>query len=397
MRELINIISLLEDPTLKKQVIQAVNDTDDQSVLGKVLNTLKAGNIHERVAQVLSADEDAAGFVNKIAKIFVEIESPIEEKNDFLDKYPKGIVNTSRLLDGKQHSFKELLGSDFATKLFVALSVELVSQGVGPGEVALAVMSPKINWSGRKVGGGDIQVGNKSVEVKTSVKSGGRWVNARKARMQLSALPDVIQSYIEAVANKAPEKVSKLVGDQLPSLPARLSIGYWVNTIRPIIALDPASLRKLSNSMASALFNQADNKQYVTALEKGNEEQIKEAILNVGFNNYKAYSNFDGILMMDVSSQSSQYFRDYESMKGHIKVDSAYIYAPESEAMPKVTLLSSGGATVSTTSDAAQPAKAAKSNSPAKPKTGKDLGIVHPSRAKRAPEKTVTEPTRQRR
>jgi hypothetical protein len=64
----------------------------------------------------------------------------------------------------------------------------------------------------------------------------------------------------------------------------------------------------------------------------------------VGFANYKKYSGFDGILMMDVSSQGLQYFTDYSQMSGKVKVDSAYLYAPESEAMPKVRLLPLGGA-----------------------------------------------------
>ena len=140
MRELINIV---EDPQLKKEIINVVKSTDDLTVLQRVLNTLKAGNIDDRIKTVIGQDGDAQQFLKKIISAIMSIEAPVEEKNAFLDKYAKGsVINTSLLLDGKLHSFAELVGTGFALDLFKQLSVELVSQGVGPGEVALAVLSP---------------------------------------------------------------------------------------------------------------------------------------------------------------------------------------------------------------------------------------------------------------
>lgn len=397
MRELINIFSEAETPGIKQQVIGAVKATDDAGVLEKVLKVLKAGNIEARIEAILSQDEDANHFLNQIARAIIDIDSPIEEKDKFLAQYSKGIINASTLVDKQQHGFKELCGSDFATKLFVQLSTSLVSQGVGPGEVALAVFSPKISWSGRKVGGGDIQIGNKAVEVKTTVAKGGRWINARKARMQISQIPDMIQAAMESVAAKNSDQVAELVGDQLPEMPARLNPAYWINTIRPIIALNPALLKKLTTGMANALFNQADNQQYAKALMTGDTKDIVGAILAVGYNNYRAYSGFDGMLIIDVPSQTLQYFVDYSDMEGRIKSSTAYIYAPESEAMPQVVLVPSGAGGAKVAAGSTPNNKPATvSKEPAVPKTGKDLGIVNPARKSAATKDISTTPRARR-
>lgn len=331
MRELLKIF---ENPDLKSQALNAIKDTDDESLLQKVIDLLKAGNIEERIENIISKDADAKRFLQQIANIIVKIKSPIEEKDKFLEEFPNGIVNTTKLLDGSGHSFSDIVGSGFNVELFKALTVSLVSQGVGPGEVALAVLSPDISWSGRAAGGGDIQVGDKAVEVKTTVSSGGRWINTRKANMNMSGIERAIVDAIIKSTGRNPEE----------PIPARLSPALWVNNIRPVI--DEKLLEATTKVMADGLFNHTDNSEYQQALISGTVADIREAILNVGYENYKAYSNFDGILMMDVRSESVQYFRDYSSMKGLVKVDTTYIYAPESEAMPKVSLMAVGGSSV---------------------------------------------------
>lgn len=338
MRELINIF---EESRLKTQAVAAVKSTDDENLLQKVIDMLEAGNIEERIENIISKDADAKRFVQQIADIIIKIKSPIEEKNKFLEDFPNGIVDTSKLLDGSGHSFADIVGSGFNVALFKVLSTSLVSQGVGPGEVALAVLSPEISWSGRAVGGGDIQVGDQAVEVKTTVSSGGRWINARKATMNMSGIEKAIVDAITKSTGNKPED----------PIPARVSPAMWVSSIRPLI--DEKLLEATTKVMADGLFNHTDNSEYQQALISGNAADIRDAILNVGYENYKAYSKFDGILMMDVSSESVQYFRDYPSMRGSIKVDTTYIYAPESEAMPKVSLMPVGGSSAGVSEPAA--------------------------------------------
>ena len=324
MRDLINLISILEseetksDASIKKTIINLVQATDEEPVLNKVLKTLESGNLDDRIHDLLKTDADAKLFVKQITDAIVHSDASVSEKNEFLDKYPNGIVDTSKLLDGSPHSFGELVGEGFPSDLFSQLSTMLVSQGVGPGEVALAVLSPKIKWSGRSAGGGDIIVDGKNIEVKTSVKSGGRWINARKANMNMPAIKDAINS---------------ATGIEVP---ARLGIPAWVTTFRP--AIPEKILPKVCKIIAKGVFSAVDTSSFEKALETGDVKDIQDEMLRTGFDNYKKLSGFDGILMMDVSSRTAQYFQTYDDMRGSIKIDSAYLYGPEGEVMPKVSL-----------------------------------------------------------
>jgi hypothetical protein len=374
MRDLINLI---EKTDLKKQVIDVVKTIDDPTLLQKVLDTLKAGNIEERIKAVLSKDADANRFIEKIADVIVAIKAPVEEKNKFLQQFSKGIVNTSLLLDGRQHTFSELVGPGFNTELFIILSKSLVSQGVGPGEVALSVLSPQIKWSGRTAGGGDVQIGDQAVEVKTSVAAGGRWINARKATMDMTAIQKAIVKSIQDTQKKTGAPAEPI------DLPARLNPATWIEQFRSRI--DPRLLADTTKSMANGLFNHTDNKMYQQALQKGDAAAIKNSILDVGFNNYKSYSGFDGILLMDVNSQVAQYFKDYASMKGSIKTGTTYVYAPESEAMPQVVLMNTMGGSTDSGDDQVPVPKPGKSAARA---TATDLDTLAQKRSsiKAAPE-----------
>lgn len=310
---------VFEDPSLKKEIIAVVKATDDPSTLQKVLRTLKAGNIEERIKSVLGSDADASIFMAQIARAIIEIDAPVEEKDAFLEQIKQGrAINIGTLLDGDLHSFDEIVGSGFGKELFKQLSKELVSQGVGPGEVALAVLHPDISWSGRIKGGGDIIVNKKAVEVKTRNKEGGRWINARKANMDLPAIRRAIQAATRGYT-------ADYIG-----------VDNWVNNLRPNI--NPKNLKEVCKTIADATFNFVNNSLYQKALMTGDENAIKFAIVKVGYDNYKKYSDFAGMLLLDLPTDQVQYFVDFDDMVGSISVGTPYIFSPEATMMPQVTL-----------------------------------------------------------
>jgi hypothetical protein len=330
MTNLRNLIDIFEDPTLKKEIIDAVKKTDDTQLLQKILNTLTVGDLPIRLREILRKDADASKFAESIAKVIMHMDNPNSDKMAFLENYATGFINTDLLLDGQQHNYREFINSPLALDLFKILSTQLVSQGVGPCEVAFAVLSPKIRWSGRAGGGGDIQVNKIAVEVKARVASGGRWINARKATIDMAGIRRAMDD--AWTKSKNPEPLD---------MPDRTNFSYWVQNIRPKI--DPKLLPKLAKQMADGLFNHTNNTEYRDALIEGDVARIQDALLNVGFENYKAYSDFDGILLVDVPSETAQYFRSYGEMRGYAKAGQGYVYAPESEAMPQVVLIPKGG------------------------------------------------------
>lgn len=328
MREFITLVEAAESVgILRKNIIDLINATEDDILLKRVLKVLDSGDLDRRVAEVLATDDDAKKFIQTIVRAYMDIEAPKEEKESFLRQYPKGVLNVDLLVDGSKHSFKELLGSDFAVELFRQLCVELKDVGVGAGEKALAIMSPRVQWSGRKSGGGDVIVDGRPVEVKATVSSGGRWIDAVKFDMDLSGIKDVI---LNAIPPKSGLDID-------PNTVSVIGIKTWVNTIRP--AINPQRLNHVAKYVADLTFKHTDNEQYQQALASGSEADIKEAIMHVGYNNYRAAAKFEGMLLMDIPHGNTHYFEDYKDIRDHIKVDTAYIYSSDPrQMMPKTSL-----------------------------------------------------------
>lgn len=325
MRNFINLI-LEADSNLKDQVVSLVQQTDDTDILKKVLLALKSTDLDSKLKSVLKQDADASKMLDKLANLIVHVEGTVDEKEKFANEYSKGFINTSALLSGKQQSFNDIVPDPFANRVFRLLATELSAHGVGPGELALAILSPNIKHSGRASGGGDLNIDGKAVEVKTTVSKGGRWTDARKANLDMNSIKN---------------ELTKVLATTGQELPARVGIPYWVNTIRPLLT-DETQLDHIVNVMANGLFSHIDNSSYKTALKTGDAADIADAVLSVGYDNYKKYAGFDGMLLVDVrGSGLAQYFNSYDDMRGYVKASTIYLMAPESEAMPQVVLTAS--------------------------------------------------------
>jgi hypothetical protein len=174
--------------------------------------------------------------------------------------------------------------------------------------------------------------------LKTTVSSGGRWINPRKANLNLPAIK-------KAIVDGEHAALQKLSGDKAAphrELPARLSIETWVNDIRPNIGQDKALLQQVTKVMADGYFNHVDNSAYQRALMNGGEHDILMALVETGYENYKQYSGFDGILLMGAHSNIAQYFTEFKQIADRIKINTTYLYAPEGEVMPKIEILPDG-------------------------------------------------------
>jgi hypothetical protein len=330
MRKFIDLI-LEAESILKQQVVDLVQQTNDPQILNKVLLALKSTDLGEKLKQVLKQDADASKMIDKLANLIVHVDGTVDEKTKFADDYSTGFVDTAKLLNGKRNSFSDIIEPGFPDRVFRLLAIELTAQGVGPGEIALAILSPKIKHSGRASGGGDLNIDGKAVEVKTTVSKGGRWSDARKANLNMRAIRDAITEIVTANGIE---------------MPARVGITFWINTVRPLIQDDSATLDKVTNIMADGLFSHVDNSAYKEALQTGDANAIKEAVLSTGYDNYKKYAGFEGMLLIDVrGAGAAQYFESYDDMRGQINSSTIYLMAPESEAMPQVVLstLATGG------------------------------------------------------
>jgi acetylornithine deacetylase/succinyl-diaminopimelate desuccinylase-like protein len=101
---------------------------------------------------------------------------------------------------------------------------------------------------------------------------------------------------------------------------------------------DQTLLANTAKAIADGTFSHVPNQDYQQALISGDENAIKFAIVKVGYDNYKKYSGFAGMLLMDLPTDQVQYFVDFDSMVGNISVGTPYIFSPEATMMPQVVL-----------------------------------------------------------
>lgn len=306
---------------LKAIVTGLVKQTDDEALLHRVYTTLKANDLTSRITAVLSKDQDVGSMLKTIAQVIITTEGTVDEKIAFAENYANGFVDVKQLFSKNKVNYNVFVAQGFPQRVFDNL-VPIIKQGVGPGELAFSILSPKIRFTGQESGGGDLQVdGVGFVELKTEQVSGGRWINPRKANMNMMAIKQAIET---------------ASGQQVP---ARINIDKWIAVRNYIQQNNPKALKALCQLIADSTFNQVSNSMYANALLKGTAQEIKDAILWVGFSNYKTYSGFDGMLIVSVPNRTAQYFTFISEMEGQIKSDTPYVLAPEGEMMPKVKII----------------------------------------------------------
>ena len=194
---------------LKKDIKQSVEKETDISLLKKVSSTLQSGTLLTRLSTILKADPDASKIFNHLSKVIVQTEGTLEDKTRFVDNYSKGFINISKLLTlNKIQNLSDIITDPFALKIFNELNV-ITAQGIGPGELALSVLSPNITSIGSKSGGGDLVINSKHVELKDSITSGGRWGDPRKAKLDMTSISRSLEkNYPELFAELEESKAS---------------------------------------------------------------------------------------------------------------------------------------------------------------------------------------------
>lgn len=171
-------IKLVEDQKQKSIIMRQLKKMDDTaplfSMIYKELVQAPLGGRIERFIKVRN-DQDAIDAVKYLLKIIPTL-GTAEEVKEFMGRFSNpnfDPINVEALVQSSMDSPKplsDIVTDPFAAKLFDQLHLDYKGKGdAGPGEAALAVLSPRITYASP----GDIQVGSKKVEVKASKNSGG--------------------------------------------------------------------------------------------------------------------------------------------------------------------------------------------------------------------------------
>jgi len=304
MRDLISITNKLFEAdvnSLRKDIIDQVKKTQDEELLDKIYTVLNQSGLADRIAGTLERDTDTKGYTDIITQIIIDTPGTFQEKYDFINGFPTGYVDIEKMLSGNRVKFTDLLtGGKFVVSVFNRLKRETFGSAKGPGEFALAVMSPHIRINGK----GDLNIGDQIIEVKASA---GKEVSSGGGRLGEGGLIKY-------------DDVAKIIEKNIK---AKLSV------VAPN-GVGLAGLTKLSSKLSSSermrfgkeLFGYmfsgagANISDLVSAFASGTD--LRDAYVKANYDAYKTESGFDGIMIMNFALGELHYFRDVNDLVRHV-------------------------------------------------------------------------------
>lgn len=281
-------LKLVDEPLSKKSKKKDVDSDSDQTPDDTVnprfyLQPDKTGN--ER-------DYNTKVYFDKFINVLQNATGDVDDVENFLKAYGKiSFINIDQLTtEGKTpisniFSPAEGVSLEFLQDIFNGLFGETAKMR-GPGEVALALLSPQITFAS---GGGDLQIGDISVEVKGEVTRGG------------GRLKDSANSFgnpnLETIYSKIPNLPEDL---KLPSttFTANAKPGKRKDGKDSVNIYDHAQrLETLSPGIAGTFYKEMMTKTYIKAADTydtvfaslpTSRDDAFNKIATMSFNNYKA-------------------------------------------------------------------------------------------------------------
>lgn len=169
----------LSVPQLKKEIRGQLTSINDFDILDRIYQVLSQKSVKGKIEKAFGRNTkkanvgaDTTGIINDMITQIANLPGTTHQKREFVEALEKGkAVNVPKLLS-KTASFSEIFFSEFAQNFFISIAnYGRGSAMKGPGEFALAIMSPKISLAAK----GDLEINGRLVEVKAAVnKSGGR-------------------------------------------------------------------------------------------------------------------------------------------------------------------------------------------------------------------------------
>jgi hypothetical protein len=287
--------------TLRKEIIDQVKQTQDEELLDKIYTVLNKSGLTDRIAGTLKRETDTEGYVADITKIIIDTDGTYQEKHAFIEGFPNGYVNVKLMLSGQRVKFEDLLDKNaFVRRVFDALKRVTFGTAKGPGEFALAVMSPHIRITGK----GDLNIGQQVIEVKASA---GKEVSSGGGRLGTPGLlhSDNVENIIVKHLKINPEEAYPSGGLGLGGLTKLAS------TVKP--AVRAALGRDLFKYIFHGLANTGE---LVSTLTDGGD--LRNAYIKANYEAYRTDSEFDGIMIMNFALGELHYFKDVSDMVRHI-------------------------------------------------------------------------------
>ena len=301
---------------------QRLKDPDlDPEILQKVLMALEGGGLTKRLQNALENDPDARRILEKTTETIMNAKGNTQEIDAFIKQYPKGFVNTQALVSAGKKSWSEIFVG-YQSDNFVGRVVRnlygLKNQGIGPGEVCLSVMSPRIFHSGSKPGAGDIFVeGAGHFEIKGELAKAGRLYDTRKSNVDMNTI----------------EQVRKQLKIEKPRVNIKDLIAAKANQ-KQLIALITSIMRYVPPTAVGV---------FVKSVLSGNEQQAKIEHTKLAYQNYRAMTakgkeTFVGIIFMSLNGEWSNTITNIDELIQNLAVGTIYLISPDqADFFPQTT------------------------------------------------------------
>ena len=299
----------------KQEIISAVKKTKDEALIDKIYTALNHSTLLQRISSVLEKETDTKGYVDRIVKIIIDTPGTYEEKSNFIMGFPNGYVNVKLMLSGERVHFKDLLTSgikdvpiNFVKRVFTALKQVNFGSEKGPGEFALAVLSPHIHITGK----GDLNIDGKVIEVKASgagesakaSSGGGRLGNA--GFLNHKDVPAILKKYY-----KHP-------------LPRSITLTRLQDMTQK---MKPESKRALGKELFSSIFGKGtDVSKIVKDFVAGNDLTASYTMIN--YEKYKSSHHFDALMLINFAIEELMYFSDASKLAASTYQPSIAIMTP---------------------------------------------------------------------
>jgi len=353
------LITEINVDNLKNNIISTVRSTSDSRLLTKIYDILENSDLGERIYRALLTDADAKYYVRVLSKMVIQTPGSSEEKIAFAENFSKGYIDVDLMLSGNRVHFDDLLrqydgskATPFLKTLFNNLkSVGLRDKTKGPGEFALASLSPDI----RLLDSGDLQIKKYKVEVKASSgnpqedpeddddidpatgkkkpkKPGGGGRLGTTGSLNYSDTAEIINKYL----NK-------------PGSAPVVDVNHTLNlkNLNQLVQkhLQPAERFKLANELFPSVFKtmKTDLSKLINVMATGNGD-ILEAFTQAAFNGYKSHSNFDKLMLINFALQELKMFDTADNINQDIYPANVHIISREGSSfaarniLPTVTL-----------------------------------------------------------
>ncbi len=314
---------LREAPTteLLQMIKDRLNDPQlDDKVLQKVLMALEGGGLKQRVQGVLQNDPDAKKVMANVTEQIFNSKPTTQDIENFITQYPKGMVNIKSLIEPGKKDWSQIFvgyADDNHMGRVVERLYKLKNQGIGPGEVCLSVLSPKIFHSGSKPGAGDIFIeGAGHFVIKASVAKPGRLFDGRKAKVDMNTIQN-IRDQLKI------EKPRVNLKDLMAANPKQ----------EQVVALTKAIFRYVGDNIGS----------FVKAVMAKDEATAKLEHTKMAYINYQNMSaagddKFVGIIFMSLAGKWSNVVRNIDELVQNLAVGTIYVASPDqADLFPQTT------------------------------------------------------------